>query len=104
MLMIETVLGEVLPIFLPQLDAEMKSSMGDEYELPLLASPYPYLHRGWEAIQYQRDAGCEPGGMFVDSYQDSGIVRGGCSGAHGVDIRESRGIDILCRYESVMME
>jgi phosphoenolpyruvate carboxylase len=41
-LVIETVLWEVLPNFLRKLDATMKWSMGDEYGLPLTASPFKF--------------------------------------------------------------
>lgn len=41
-LVIETVLWEVLPNYLRKLDATMKSSMGDEYSLPLTASPFKF--------------------------------------------------------------
>ena len=41
-LVIETVLWEVLPNFLRKLDATMKWSMGDEYSLPLTASPFKF--------------------------------------------------------------
>lgn len=41
-LVIETVLWEVLPGFLRKLDATMKSTLGEEYWLPLTASPFKF--------------------------------------------------------------
>lgn len=41
-LVIETVLWEVLPGFLRKLDATMKSTLGEEYRLPLTASPFKF--------------------------------------------------------------
>mmetsp|Transcript_22955 Transcript_22955/g.49667 ORF Transcript_22955/g.49667 Transcript_22955/m.49667 type:complete len:1032 (-) Transcript_22955:166-3261(-) len=106
-LVIETVLWEVLPSFLRKLDAEMKSTMGGEYGLPLTASPFKFA--SWMGGDRDGNPNVTPN-----------VTREVCltnrikaARLFEADVRElmglisgnpPRGMDDKCRYESSAMD
>ncbi|KAK1740553.1 phosphoenolpyruvate carboxylase [Skeletonema marinoi] len=106
-LVIETVLWEVLPNFLRKLDATMKSSMGDDYSLPLTASPFKFA--SW--MGGDRDGNpnvtpnvtrevCLTNRIKAAELLEKDIreIMGSLSG------NPPRGMDGTCRFESAAMQ
>eukprot|EP00986_Skeletonema_menzelii_P003735 scaffold1185_cov143-Skeletonema_menzelii.AAC.29 len=106
-LVIETVLWEVLPNFLRKLDATMKWSMGDDYSLPLTASPFKFA--SW--MGGDRDGNpnvtpnvtrevCLTNRIKAAELLEKDIreIMGSLSG------NPPRGMDDQCRFESAAMQ
>lgn len=106
-LVIETVLWEVLPNYLRKLDATMKWAMGDEYGLPLTASPFKFA--SW--MGGDRDGNpnvtpnvtrevCLTNRMKAAELLEKDIreIMGSLSG------NPPRGLDNVCRFESPAMK
>lgn len=106
-LVIETVLWEVLPSFLRKLDAEMKSAMGEEYGLPLTASPFVFA--SWMGGDRDGNPNVTPGVtrevcltnrikaaelLEADVRELMGLISG----------NPPRGMDGSCRFKSAAME
>lgn len=106
-LVLETVLWEVLPSFLRKLDATMKNSMGEEYGLPLTASPFVFA--SWMGGDRDGNPNVTPNVTrevcLTNRIKAAGLLEKDVRELMGlISGNPPRGMDDKCRFDSPAMD